>query len=249
MHAIPEQCATLINEAQNISVLTGAGISTNAGIPDFRGPKGLYVTRQYDPDRVFDIEYFLQDPYPFYEFARDFIGLEQTIKPTFTHKFLAALENAGRLRGIVTQNIDSLHQKAGSEHVYEMHGSFWKSHCLECGQAFTYSWMKGALKNPGTPRCVCGGLIKPDIVFFGENVKHLPEASQLAHESDLFLVIGSSCVVYPAAMVPTLANGKIVIINKGAVHLDCYNISLTVDEDADAFLKQVAASLKIKVAP
>src|SRR3990167_11456592 len=104
-----EQCAELIKQAKNIAVLTGAGISTSAGIPDFRGPKGLYVTRRYDPDKVFDINHFLTDPVPFYEFARDFIGLEQTIQPTITHKFLADMERAGKLKGIVTQNIDSLH--------------------------------------------------------------------------------------------------------------------------------------------
>src|SRR5436190_6299453 len=122
-------CAKLIEEAESIGVLTGAGISTNAGIPDFRGPNGLYVTRRYDPDTVFDINYFLMDPEPFYEFARDFVNLEKTIQPTFTHKFLASLEETGKLKGVVTQNIDALHHKAGSKNVYEMHGSFWLSYC------------------------------------------------------------------------------------------------------------------------
>jgi NAD-dependent deacetylase len=108
-------CAQLIAESQSIGILTGAGISTNAGIPDFRGPKGLYVTRQYDPDTVFNIHHFRIDPQPFYEFARDFVGLEQSIHPTLTHRFLASLEKTGKLKGIVTQNIDSLHHKAGSQ--------------------------------------------------------------------------------------------------------------------------------------
>lgn len=242
-----EQCAKLITEAESIGVLTGAGISTNAGIPDFRGPQGLYVTKQYDPDTVFDIRSFYRDPKPFYEFARDFVALEEKIQPTITHKFLAALERAGKLKGIVTQNIDSLHHKAGSQKVYEMHGSIWKSYCLECRKEFSYEIMKEKLRTPGVPNCSCGGVIKPDVVFFGENVKCLNEASALAEASDLFLVIGSSCVVYPAAMIPTLTQGKIVIVNEGEVQLNAFNVTLTVQEDADEFFKDVAGLLKLEV--
>ena len=108
-------CAQLIREARTIGVLTGAGISTAAGIPDFRGPQGLYVTRQYDPDTVFDIGRFLEDPKPFYRFARDLLQLEEKIEPTAAHRFLSRLEAAGQLKGIVTQNIDALHQRAGGQ--------------------------------------------------------------------------------------------------------------------------------------
>src|SRR5436190_166965 len=111
------QCAKLIRDAKSIVVLTGAGISTNAGIPDFRGPKGLYITRKYDPDKIFDVQFFYHDPKPFYEFARDFITLEETIQPTSAHRFLVKLEKTGKLKGIVTQNIDALHQKAGSKNI------------------------------------------------------------------------------------------------------------------------------------
>lgn len=234
-----KQCAKLIKDAQRIAVLTGAGISTNAGIPDFRGPRGLYVTRQYDPEKVFDIGYFARDPKPFYEFARDFIGLEEKIKPTAAHYFLAQLESLGKLIGIVTQNIDSLHQSAGSKNVFEMHGSFQKSYCRSCQKFFTFAVLKEKMLTEVVPTCDCGGVIKPDIVFFGEGVKHFEDAVELAQRSDLFLVIGTSCVVQPAAQIPAYASGDIAIINKGLVELKLYNIALKANADADEFFEQV----------
>jgi len=233
-------CADLIHDAQNIVVLTGAGISTKAGIPDFRGPQGLYVTRQYDPEKVFDINYFHSDPIPFYEFARDFVKLEESIQPTFAHSFLAQLESTQKLKGIITQNIDSLHQQAGSSQVYEMHGSFWKSYCLDCEKEYSYEQMKMKIYEEDIPHCVCEGVIKPDIVFFGENVKYLQESTQLAEEADLFFIIGSSCVVYPAASVPQCTNGKIVIVNLDEVHIPTGDIVLEVRDDIDGFFERVA---------
>jgi NAD-dependent deacetylase len=240
-------CARLIEEASSIAVLTGAGISTNAGIPDFRGPRGLYVTKQYDAGKIFDIQHFYTDPKPFYEFARDFFAVEATIKPTVTHRFLTSLEQTGKLKGIVTQNIDGLHYKAGSKNVYEMHGSFWQSACIECGAPFNFKELKERMAVDFVPKCRCGSVIKPDIVFFGENVKFYDEAARLAEASDLFFVIGSSCAVFPAALVPTLVQGKIVIINQGKVNLSLYNIVLDVQQDADQFLTQVARKLNLGV--
>ena len=190
-----ETCAKLIEKAGAIAVLTGAGISTNAGIPDFRGPKGLYVTKKYDAEKIFDIHSFYEDAKPFYEFAHDFIGLEEKIQPTAAHCFLAALERTGKLKGVVTQNIDGLHSKAGSKNVYEMHGSFRQSACIECGAPFDYKELRRRMALNFVPQCNCGSVIKPDIVFFGENVKHYEEAAKLARSSDLFFVIGSSCAV------------------------------------------------------
>src|SRR5882724_6038504 len=111
------QCADLLLKSKKIVVLTGAGISTSAGIPDFRGPQGLYTSRIYDAEKVFDIDYFLKDQKPFYEFAFDFMAVEKTLQPTVTHKALAALEKSGKIKAIITQNIDGLHQKAGSVKV------------------------------------------------------------------------------------------------------------------------------------
>lgn len=239
-------CARLIQESRSIAALTGAGISTKAGIPDFRGPQGLYVTRRYDPDKVFDIDYFHEDPAPFYAFARDFILLEERIKPTFAHQFLSDLEKQGKLKGIITQNIDSLHQAAGSQNVYEMHGSFWTSVCLECYKDISYARMKKKLAGEGIPRCECGGLLKPDIVFFGENVKYLAESEELAAGADLLFVIGTSCAVYPAAMIPQYARGKIVVVNQDSIQIDLDNIVLAVREDIDEFFRKVAEELSIK---
>lgn len=240
-------CAQLIEGSNAIAVLTGAGVSTNAGIPDFRGPQGLYVTQKYDADKIFDIGFFYDDPKPFYEFAHDFIGLEENIQPTATHRFLSALERTGRLKGIVTQNIDGLHHKAGSKAVYEMHGSFYRSFCLDCGREYGYEDLKARMHATFVPQCSCEGVLKPDIVFFGEHVKYYDEAAQLAQNADLFFVVGSSCAVYPAAMLPTLVAGKIVVINKGKVHLDLYNTALEVQADVDEFLSQVAKVLKMEI--
>jgi len=240
MEVEAQRCADLIKAAASVVFLTGAGISTGAGIPDFRGPNGLYVTKRYDPDTVFDIRAFKRDPKPFFEFARDFIALEQTIKPTFTHDFLSKLECRGNIKGVITQNIDSLHHKSGSSRVLEIHGSFWQSFCMDCTKAYTYSEVKGSLLAGDFPRCSCGGLIKPDIVFFGEDVKHMGESMELASESDLFIIIGSSCVVYPAAYLPQYANGKIVVVNQGALGIDPPNIVLQVSYDIDQFFRKVA---------
>ena len=228
-----------------MAALTGAGISTGAGIPDFRGPQGLYVTRRYDPDKVFDIDYFHKDPAPFFQFARDFLLLEEKIKPTVAHRFLSDLEKQGKLKGVVTQNIDSLHQMAGSKNVYEMHGSFWKSRCLKCDKGFSFTQMRQKLAREGIPSCVCGGVIKPDVVFFGENVKYLAESEDLAAAADLFFVIGTSCVVYPAAMIPQYAKGKIVVVNQSPIQIDFGNVVLTVQEDIDAFFTRVAGQLEV----
>lgn len=236
---LARQCAQLIKNAKSIVALTGAGISTSAGIPDFRGPQGLYVTRQYDPETVFDIDYFLQDPKPFFDFARDFVQLEEKIKPTLTHYFLAKLEQLDTFKGVITQNIDALHHKAGSHKVYEIHGTIWSSTCMNCSRKYSYDEMKTKIKKESIALCTCTGVIKPDIVFFGENVHHLQESADLAEQADLFFVIGSSCVVYPAAMIPKCCYGKIVIVNKGEVALRLNNIALNVQEDTDQFFAQV----------
>ncbi|MCB9771765.1 MAG: RNA polymerase subunit sigma [Candidatus Omnitrophica bacterium] len=234
------QCAKLIKNAKTIAALTGAGISTNAGIPDFRGERGLYVTKQYDAEKIFDINYFSRDAKPFYDFARDFVNLTENIKPTRSHYFLAELEKTQKFLGVITQNIDSLHQQAGSSNVYEMHGSFQKSFCHECGKMFILSILRQRMMSEIVPLCDCGGVLKPDIVFFGELVKHYKEAIELTEKADLFFIIGTSCVVHPAAQIPSHASGDIVIVNQGKVEFDLYNISLKVNGDADEFFEKVA---------
>ena len=237
-------CAERIRGARNVVALTGAGISTTAGVPDFRGPQGLYVTRRYDPDKVFDIAAFHRDPGPFYEFTRDFLGVVDTIEPTFSHRFLARLEEQGRLSAVVTQNIDALHQKAGSRNVISVHGDYWRSHCLACGGGFDIATMRRLVHGAPVPRCRCGGLIKPDVVFFGEPVFAFDAAAAAVAASDLLLVLGSSLVVYPAALLPEYAPGEIVVVNRGEVGLRPAHGRYAVDSDLDGFLGEVASWLE-----
>lgn len=233
----------MIRKAHRIAALTGAGVSTAAGIPDFRGPRGLYVTRQYDPEKTFDIGYFDRDPSYFFSFARDFVQLLERIQPTLTHRFLAALEARGMLEAVITQNIDGLHQRAGSQRVLEVHGGVRSGHCRACGKAYDYEPLRTKVLSGPIARCdSCGGVVKPDIVFFGEAVHAIEEASRVASTVDLFLVIGSSLTVYPAALLPQYARGQVVVVNQGPVDL-ASSEWLRVDEPADAFFARVATAL------
>jgi NAD-dependent deacetylase len=236
-------CAEMIRGARRIVALTGAGISTAAGIPDFRGPHGLYVTRRYDPDRVFDIGAFLRDPAPFFEFTRDFLSVLQTLEATRTHRFLADLEARARLTAVVTQNIDTLHQKAGSKNVISVHGDYWVSRCLACGREYDLDHMQRAVGEVEVPHCGCGGVIKPDVVFFGEPVHGLEQAAAVIGESDLLLVLGSSLTVYPAAFLPEAAGGDVVVVNSGEVGLAPAANRFFADADLDGFFAEVERHL------
>lgn len=232
----PAQCAGKIRRADRLAVLSGAGVSTAAGVPDFRGPRGLYVTRAHDPDAVFNIGCFDADPRPFYEFSRDFLGLLGKIRPTLTHRFLAGLERDGKDIGIVTQNIDGLHQLAGSRRVYPIHGDYRVSHCRRCRREVDFGELVELMAEREIPACpACGGVIKPDVVFFGERVKSLPEAEQLIAGSDLLLVLGSSLNVFPAAALPEKAGGEVVVVNRGPVHLPPGPGRYLADMELDAF--------------
>lgn len=246
----PRELAALLRQARTAAVLTGAGISTGAGIPDFRGPQGLYVTRRYDADRIFDVEHFRREPRDFYEFTRDFMDLLGTIQPTLTHRALARLEAAGLLAGVVTQNIDSLHGRAGSRNVIEVHGSYGSAACTACGRAVADAsprwWAEAVRSGPRAPvvLCpVCGGVVKPDVVFFGEGVRGFDRAEALAREADLFLVLGSSLAVHPAALLPQLTGGKVVVVNKGAVSLAPGPGRFFVEASLDDYFGQVLKAL------
>ncbi len=246
----PAQCAAMIERSRAIVALTGAGISTAAGIPDFRGPQGLYVTRRYDPEKVFDIYWFGREPRYFYEFSRDFIDLMKKTEPTFSHFFLAELERQGRLKGVITQNIDALHSGAGSRSVLEVHGSYRSATCLGCGRGYeetTYDWWDKAMqKSPRSPVVVCNacsGVVKPDIVFYGEPVHAIIEAQSLVSGCDLLLVLGSSLQVTPASLLPHYTARQTIIINKGDVTLAAMPNRYFAQEELDPFLQAVARSL------
>lgn len=234
------ELAGLIGRAKTLTVFTGAGISTSAGIPDFRGENGMYTQGKFTPE-VFDIDTFTRDPHIFYTYAREFAKQEETIRPTFTHSFLARLEQEGRLAWIITQNIDGLHRKAGNKNIIELHGDYHRSYCLTCGVELAFGRWKDKMNREDVPHCdTCGGVIKPDIVFFKEAVKSFGKAEEIVSKCDLLLVIGSSLTVYPAALLPRLVKGQVIVINKGDVNLAGVNIK-NIDADIDEFFKMVAA--------
>lgn len=242
-----EQCADAIRKNARIVLLSGAGLSTSAGIPDFRGPNGIYRRKmKVDPERIFDIDFFYRRPEFFYEFHREFLRALESVEPTFSHRFFARLEEDGKQSGVITQNIDSLHQRAGSRNVLEIHGGIWSSTCTSCRRSFDYETSKRKTFEEAVPRCECGGVIKPDIVFFGENVKHLDRCRDLAYEADLMIVAGSSLVVTPAALLPSMCEGTIVVVNKGEFshsYLRPERISIRAEEDIDGFFREVGALL------
>ncbi|HRT30581.1 MAG TPA: Sir2 family NAD-dependent protein deacetylase [Kiritimatiellia bacterium] len=216
---------TMIQQADHMVALTGAGISTLAGIPDFRGPQGLY--RQPGAERIFDIHWFRRDPAIYYEACREMIyGLDR-YAPGPVHTLLARLEQVGRLKAIITQNIDMLHQKAGSRHVIEAHGSPIQHHCIRCGHCATFDEVCALLKQHGpVALCTqCGAAYKPDVTFFGEALPEaaLAEAVAQARQADLMLVLGTSLTVHPVAALPgeTLrTGGKLVIVNAQPTSFD-----------------------------
>ena len=254
MSISPAELAERIRKARSLVVLTGAGISTEAGLPDFRGPKGLYTTGHYDADRVFEIDYFKMQPRMFFEFSLDLMKQIEQVTPTFTHRFLAALEREDLLECIITQNIDTIHQIAGSRRVLEIHGSYWSGRCMRCGareSSLDLGWWQSQMqRDPATPvvYCeTCEGVFKPDVVFFGENVHRLDEAQDLAAQCDLMLVLGSSLAVYPAAMLPRLCRGLVVVVNQGRVELAPGPDRVLVREDLDTFFKATAAAMELDV--
>jgi len=242
----PEKCAELIKSSKSTVALTGAGISTAAGIPDFRGPKGMYVTRQYDPDKVFSLDWFENDPTCFYEFSKDFTGTLKTLKPTYTHHFLSRLEEKNMLSAIITQNIDILHQLAGSRNVLELHGSYRSATCRNCRgrlHDMDYDWWCEQIETSSASPVVlcqkCGGVIKPDIVFFGEAVNAFGEANDLVSSCDLLLVLGSSLNVAPASLLPRYTTATTVVVNKGAVMLPAASQRFFVDDTLDEYFAAV----------
>ncbi len=213
----------ILKKSRKSYVITGAGVSVPSGIPDFRGPKGLY---KFFPPDIFDMESFLSNPKRYYDFSRERLSAIKKAKPNVAHEVLAELERRGLIQAVVTQNIDGLHLKAGSKNVIEIHGNLREYTCLSCGKVYTAEEVEDLMKGDPVPRCRdCGGLIKPNVVFFGEPLpeREIMEAFKIAEESDLAIAIGTSLVVYPAALIPRRTvetGGKLVIINRGETGLD-----------------------------
>lgn len=214
----------IIEKAGCIFALTGAGVSTLSGIPDFRTDTSG-VWDRFDQTKIFDIDVFNSEPELFYEFAREYIYTMKNVKPNVCHFLLADMERRGELTGVATQNIDGLHQAAGSVNVFELHGSPSASRCIDCNRAYSLEETERRLSGRLYPMCDCGSPIKPDVVFYGEQLPHeaLSGAMREAMRCDLLLVMGTSLVVYPAAMIPEMAvrNGaKVVLFNKTPTPLD-----------------------------
>ena len=204
----------IIDESAHIVFFGGAGVSTESGIPDFRSEDGLYHEKySYPPERIISHSFFLTKPEVFYRFYKEKM-LCLDAEPNAAHRKLAELEQAGKLKAVVTQNIDGLHQKAGSKIVYELHGSIHRNYCLRCHKFYSAKFIKESV---GIPYCSCGGVIKPDVVLYEESLdsKTIEDAVTAIAHADTLIIGGTSLVVYPAAGFIDYFRGKhLVLINK-----------------------------------
>ncbi len=211
-----------IKESNRIVFFGGAGVSTESGIPDFRSIDGLYSQKfEYPPETIISHSFYLRDPAYFFRFYREQM-LPLGFEPNITHRKLAQWEQEGTLSAVVTQNIDGLHQKAGSKRVYELHGSVLRNYCTRCRKFHTAEFVKNA---EGIPRCDCGGIVKPDVVLYEESLDQntIENAVQAITDADLLIVAGTSLTVYPAAgLVNYYRGNRLVLINRDETPYDGY---------------------------
>ena len=218
-----KQLKELIAESNNIVFLGGAGVSTESGIPDFRSGAGIYNTEsgtKYRPIDIIAHDFFMEHTEIFYDFYKRKL-IYPDAKPNKAHKALVRLERQGKLKAIITQNIDNLHQEAGSKCVIELHGSVFRNYCMECGKKFDTEYV---VAQEGVPHCdKCGGIVRPDIVLYEENLEHknVDDAIKAVKKCDLLIIAGTSLTVYPAAtFAQFLKHNRIVIINKSSTYMD-----------------------------
>ena len=209
-----------IEESNKIVFFGGAGVSTESGIPDFRSVDGLYSQKfEYPPETIISHSFYLRKPEYFFRFYREKM-LPLGFEPNVTHRVLAKWEEQGKLRAVVTQNIDGLHQKAGSKRVYELHGSVLRNYCTCCRKFHSAEFIKNA---DGIPKCDCGGTVKPDVVLYEESLDQntIEKSVQAIREADLLIVAGTSLTVYPAAgLVNYYQGNRLVLINRDATAYD-----------------------------
>ncbi len=215
-----ETLARWIRESKRIVFFGGAGVSTESGIPDFRSEDGLYRQKfEYSPETIISRDFFAEKPDYFWNFYREKM-MPLGFEPNITHKALAKLEAEGKLCAIITQNIDGLHQKAGSRCVFELHGSILRNYCTSCAKGFSAEFVKAA---EGAPRCSCGGVIKPDIVLYNErlNPDTVDGSISAISQADLLIVGGTSLTVYPAAgLLDYYRGNRLVLINRDPTPYD-----------------------------
>lgn len=215
-----EEFKKMIKESNNIVFFGGAGVSTESGIPDFRSKNGLYNQKyKYPPEEILSHTFFMTHTEEFFEFYKAKMN-SLKYQPNTTHKKLAELEKEGKLKAIITQNIDGLHQKAGSKNVLELHGSVMHNYCMKCGKEYSAEYVFNSF---GVPKCECGGIIKPDVVLYEESLNEgtLEKAVEAIEEADVFIVGGTSLTVYPAAgLIRFYKGNKLVLINKDETPYD-----------------------------
>lgn len=210
----------IINESKKVVFFGGAGVSTESRIPDFRSSDGLFRQKyKYPPEFMLSHTFFVNNTEEFYGFYKEKMVFKDA-KPNMAHKALAALEASGHLLGVITQNIDGLHQAAGSKNVLELHGSVHRNYCTACDRFFSLDYI---LETQGVPRCECGGVVKPDVVLYEEplNAETVDTAIELIKKADVLIVGGTSLNVYPAAGMIDVFNGKhLILINKTQTSAD-----------------------------
>ena len=231
---------SIIEQSDNIVFFGGAGVSTESGIPDFRSPSGIYACKDIygvEPEHILSHGYFLSETEMFYEFYKNSMIYENA-KPNDAHIALAKLEKAGKLKAVITQNIDGLHQLAGSKNVLELHGSIQRNYCVSCGAFYDLNYVTGS---KGISRCkACNGIVKPDVVLYGEPVDEavITKSIKAIEEAEVLIIGGTSLSVYPAAGFIRYFKGKVlVLINKGTTAYD-NEVDLLIRDNIGKVLKE-----------
>lgn len=238
LNVMIEKLKSIINESEYIVFFGGAGVSTESGVPDFRSVDGLYNQKyKYPPEEILSHSFFMRKTDEFYKFYKDKM-LFKGVEPNATHKALAKLEENGKLKAIVTQNIDGLHQAAGSRNVYELHGSVHRNYCMKCRKFYDFDYV---YNSEGIPKCECGGTVKPDVVLYEEGLDDMVISESVRHiaNADTLIIGGTSLTVYPAAGLIRYFNGKnLVLINRDSTNMD-YKANLVIHDSIGKVMSEV----------
>lgn len=233
-----DELQRIIDESNNIVFFGGAGVSTESGIKDFRSKDGLYnLNYKYPPELILSSNFFYNNTEEFYKFYKDKLNCLNS-EPNIIHNYLAKLEQKGKLKGIITQNIDGLHTKAGNKKVYELHGTIYNNHCIKCGKYYDAKYVFNSI---GIPKCKCGGIIKPDVTLYGEMLDEsiLNMSIHLISTCDTLIVAGTSLLVEPASSLIKLFKGKnLVILNRSNTKY-CSIASLVINDSLGNIFKQL----------
>lgn len=233
-----DELQRIIDESNNIVFFGGAGVSTESGIKDFRSKDGLYnLNYKYPPELILSSNFFYNNTEEFYKFYKDKLNCLNS-EPNIIHNYLTKLEQKGKLKGIITQNIDGLHTKAGNKKVYELHGTIYNNHCIKCGKYYDAKYVFNSI---GIPKCKCGGIIKPDVTLYGEMLDEsiLNMSIHLINTCDTLIVAGTSLLVEPASSLIKLFKGKnLVILNRSNTKY-CDIASLVINDSLGNIFKQL----------